>query len=375
MSTLEPAGRWSRARAQAWWDGQPWICGCNFLPSTAVNFLEMWHPASFDAPTIGRELGWAAAIGFNAVRTNPPFTVWQHDRDGLLDGIEHFLAIAHGHGLGTVLCLFDDCEFSGAAPVWGPQPAPVPGVHNSRAIGSPGRRAVLDRGQWRAFEAYVRDVVERFGTDPRILFWDLYNEPGNRMIFGRDGFRLFDAALEAASVELMTLTFGWAREVGPVQPLTVAAWFVPHETEPDQTAYATAADRTALALSDITTFHAYVPRARAAELIGQLRPLGRPMLNTEWMARTVDSRIDDQLELYRQEKVGAFQWGLVRGRSQTHYNWPQLALDPVNLNDGSAAWFHDLLWPDGTPYRPAEVRLIERLTGQAATTTNPSQRN
>lgn len=371
MSNPEPSGRWSEAQAQAWWDAQPWICGCNFLPSTAVNFLDMWHPASFDAATIRRELGWAAGIGFNALRTNLPFTVWQHAPERLLEAIEAFLAIAAECRLRTVFCLFDDCEFSGAAPVFGPQPAPVPGVHNSRAIGSPGRDAVLDRRQWPAFEAYVQAVIRRFAADPRILFWDLYNEPGNRMIFGPAGYRQFDAALEEHSIELMTETFRWARALDPAQPLSVAAWFVPNAAETGQRAYSTVADRTALAHSDITTFHAYVPCERARELIGQLRPLGRPMLNTEWMARTLGSRIDDQLELYRSERIGAFQWGLVQGRTQTHHPWPSpvpnlsAAGGRATVGGGSDVWFHDLLRPDGTPYRPAEVRLIERLTGAA----------
>ena len=51
-------GRWSRERAAAWARGQPWIIGCNFVPSTAVNQLEMWQAGTFDLPTIERELGW-----------------------------------------------------------------------------------------------------------------------------------------------------------------------------------------------------------------------------------------------------------------------------------------------------------------------------
>ncbi len=366
MSNLQPLvrARWSIARAQAWWDEQPWICGFNFLPSTAVNFLEMWHPASFDAPTIRRELGWAAQVGFNAFRTNLPFTVWQHDRDALLDQIEQVLAIAAELKLAAVPCLFDDCEFSGAAPVYGPQAAPVPGVHNSRAIGSPGRQTVVDHRQRGALQAYVKDVVGCFREDHRILFWDLYNEPGNALIFGPDGYSRFDADLERHSLDLMTEAFRWAREVAPVQPLTVAAWSVPNEAEA-AAAYATPADRTALALSDITTFHAYVPRDRALQLIEQLRPLGRPMLNTEWMARTTGSLIDDQLEIYKHAKIGAFQWGLVRGRTQTYHSWPPQVLDPAAMDAGSDGWFHDLLWPDGTPYRSSEVALIQELTATA----------
>ena len=57
--------RWSREKAQAWYDALPWMVGCNFIPSNAVNQLEMWQSDTFDPVTIDRELGWAAALGMN----------------------------------------------------------------------------------------------------------------------------------------------------------------------------------------------------------------------------------------------------------------------------------------------------------------------
>ena len=55
--------RWSRDRANEWYAAQPWLVGCNFIPSTAINQLEMWQGPTFDPKTIGRELGWAADLG------------------------------------------------------------------------------------------------------------------------------------------------------------------------------------------------------------------------------------------------------------------------------------------------------------------------
>ncbi|MGI9457438.1 MAG: hypothetical protein ACR2NU_12815, partial [Aeoliella sp.] len=52
--------RWTAEEANAWYASQPWLVGCNFAPSTAINQLEMWQADSFDAETIDRELGWAA---------------------------------------------------------------------------------------------------------------------------------------------------------------------------------------------------------------------------------------------------------------------------------------------------------------------------
>jgi hypothetical protein len=48
---------WSVDRAVTWWDQQSWLVGCNFIPSTAINQLEMWQEETFDRATIERELG------------------------------------------------------------------------------------------------------------------------------------------------------------------------------------------------------------------------------------------------------------------------------------------------------------------------------
>jgi len=355
--------RWSADEAQAWWDGKPWICGFNFLPSTAVNFLEMWYSDSFDPATIERELGWAGKIGFNAMRVNLHSLVWEHDRDGFLARIDHVMEIAQGAGIDTVLCLFDDCGFGGAEPVYGPQPDPVPGIHNSRAVACPGRDTVVDPTRRPVLESYLRDIVRSFANDPRVLFWDLYNEPGNRMEFVSGGFSKYDGDLDRHSLSLMEQAFDWARRERPAQPVTVAAWTTPLPGE-DAHPYQTEIDRAALRLSDIVTFHAYWKADHVARFIDDLAGLGRPMLCTEWMARAVDSRIDDQLQLFHDRKVGCFQWGLVKGRTQTHLPWPA---DLVKAHGGApdrSVWFHDLLHEDGRPYAPHEVQTIAALTGR-----------
>lgn len=358
--------RWSIARARAWHAARPWVCGVNFLPSSAVNFIEMWHPDTFDMPTIERELRWAAEIGFNAIRVNLPFVGWQSDRDGLLDRLDRVMGVAAALGIDTVPCLFDDCGFGGAEPVWGPQPDPVPGVHNSRAVASPGRRAVLDASLRPALEAYVRDVLGGFRSDPRVLFWDLYNEPGNRMVFGPSGYTQFGEELERHALSLMEQSFAWAREVAPDQPLTVAAWTTPL---PDRHArpYRTDIDQSALRHSDIITFHAYWHRDRVAQFIDQLAAFGRPLFCTEWMARAVNSRIADQLPLFHERGVGCFQWGLVKGRTQTWLPWPEDLLREHGGSPERDVWFHDLLHEDGRPYDKTEVETIRSLIGKAAT--------
>ena len=102
-------GRWTAEKANGWYARQPWLVGCNFIPSTAINQLEMWQPLTFDPETIERELGWASAIGFNSVRVFLHDLIWQADANGFKQRIEQFLGIAVHQGIRTMFVLFDDC--------------------------------------------------------------------------------------------------------------------------------------------------------------------------------------------------------------------------------------------------------------------------
>ena len=71
--------RWTAQRARAWFAEQPWLVGCNFTPSTAINQLEMWQASTFDLATIDRELSLAASIGMNAARVYLHDLLWLED--------------------------------------------------------------------------------------------------------------------------------------------------------------------------------------------------------------------------------------------------------------------------------------------------------
>jgi hypothetical protein len=323
----------------------------------------MWHKDSFDAVTIERELGWAAELGFNAFRINLHYLVWKHDRDGLLERLDRVMGMADRVGIVTIPVLFDDCGFGGFEPEYGAQPDPYPGVHNSRAVASPGRLSLVQAEEWAGFNTYTRDLVRAFKTDPRILFWDLYNEPGNRMIFARDGSRLYEPDFAEQSLGLMRDSFDWARAEGPVHPLTVGAWSTP-VSGALRAAYATEIDQTALDLSDVVSFHAYLATDKVAEIITALAKRGRPMFCTEWMARPVGSQIADQLHLFKSHDVGCMQWGLVKGRTQTWLPWPD---DLVAAHGGDAdrsVWFHDILDETGAPYDEMETEILRVCTAR-----------
>jgi hypothetical protein len=344
---MNTPSRWSTERANEWYARQPWLVGCNFIPSNAINQLEMWQPETFDTAAIDRELGWAAAIGFNTVRTFLHDLAWEADPEGFIKRLDCFLDIASRHGIRPMLVFFDDCW--NGDPKLGPQPAPKPGIHNSGWLQSPGID-VVNRGSsnWGRLETYVQDILTSFSEDDRILFWDLYNEPGN----SKNGEK---------SLPLVKAVFEWARAVDPSQPLTVGLW----SNFPKL-------NRFQIEASDIITFHHYWPAEKLKRQITKLKQYGRPVICTEWMARSCGSLVSTNLPVFALEKVGCINWGLVAGKTNTIYQWQEL--NPVkgefDLHVPPGLWFHDLFRPDGTPYDVSEIETFRKYTGfrQVSTT-------
>ena len=356
--------RWSAETARAWYEAQPWILGCNFLPSSAVNFVDMWHPETFAAETIDRELAWAAEIGMNAVRINLQYMLWRMPGGAHQRNFETFLGLAAKHSIKTAPCFFDDCAFGGLPANTRRQPDPVPGVHNSRALASPGREIVMDRSQWPDLLEYVAEVVKRYASDERILFWDLYNEPGNLSIFQSDVREAcHDPALKRYSKELCLRSFDVAFEVDPEHPVSAGAWSTWSDAASvlAKDPYQDEIDQAVLAISDVVTFHAYLPRPAFERAVNYLQRFERPLICTEWMARTAGSRIQDKLPYMHANRIGAFQWGLVRGRTQTYIPWPNLKANVPDYDESKTEWFHDILQADGTPYDCAETDMMRHL--------------
>ncbi|MHB1921924.1 MAG: glycoside hydrolase family 2 TIM barrel-domain containing protein [Chitinophagaceae bacterium] len=326
--------RWSRSKAKEWYHRQPWLVGCNFIPSTAVDEIAMWQPSGFDTATINRELGYAAGIGFNVIRVFLHQLVWQQDPAGMKERMGQFLTLASRHHIRVMFVLFDDCW--NPHPHLGPQPAPLPGVHNSQWVECPGADQVKNPAAWPRLERYEKDILSSFKNDPRVLIWDLYNEPGN-------------GNLGNQTLPLLKMVFAWARQVSPSQPLTAGIWDNHlHRLSNFQ-----------LENEDIITFHNYDIADSLKNEILRLKPLGRPLICSEYMARTHGSLFTTCLPVLKKYDVGAINWGLVKGETNTIFPWGSKAGSPE-----PRIWFHDIFHRDGRPFDPAETRLIQKLTGR-----------
>lgn len=308
--------RWPAEKAWQWHRKAGPIVGCNYLPRTAVNDIEMWMAETFDPETIDQELGWAADCGINSVRVFVNYVVYEHDPEGLKRRIDRFLSIAESHNITVMMILLDDCFRQ--EPTYGKQPDPIPGMHNSQWFASPGEARTAPNF-WPQLKTYVQDLVGHFRRDTRILIWDLYNEP------------------KQTHRALLVNAFLWAREMNPIQPVTTC-W---HASD----------------ISDVITFHHY-DGPPSDDLLDQMTA-ERPAICTECIGRTLDNSFDNVLPPFAEYRVGWYMWGLVKGRIQTHQPWGSKRGDA-----DATLWFHDLLHPDGTAYDPEEIQLIKQYVEQ-----------
>jgi hypothetical protein len=179
-ATPAESERWSAERANQWYAQQPWLVGANYIPSDAINELEMFQATTFNPALNDKELGMAESIGMNTVRVFLQDQLWKQDPEGFKARLDIFLSIAARHHIRPILVLFDSCW--GPDPQLGPQQPPIPGVHNSGWVQSPGKRRLMDKAVEPELAAYVRGVVGAFADDQRILAWDIWNEPDNPML-------------------------------------------------------------------------------------------------------------------------------------------------------------------------------------------------
>ena len=82
--------KWSIESISNWHEDIGWLVGANFLPSSAINQLEMFQQETYDEKTIARELDWAKQLGFNSMRVYLHDLLWE-DKKSFINNFNSFL--------------------------------------------------------------------------------------------------------------------------------------------------------------------------------------------------------------------------------------------------------------------------------------------
>jgi len=359
-------GPWAKERAASWAAAQPWIRGCNYMPASCANRIDQWQALGCEErfAEMDRELAVAELIGFNTVRlilAEEGFGVWLADHDGMLARFERTLDVCAAHGIRAIVVLGNDC--SRPQELW-KMPAPGPqsydlGYHGGRRLSQHGSfpnavgyTCVDDPVLRPQFFAMCDELLSTYRNDERILFWNLWNEPGNN----------HRGPISAPHVREL---FELAWRIDPKQPLAADVWTGDYGAPGD----GNAAQRVAGECSDIVSYHSYGPLARQLDLAARLRSLyGRPLVNTEWLARTIGCEVFDCYPFFAQNRIGCTCWGFVAGKYQTYEPWEGM-WKQIEAGGGRdfrmTKWLHDLLRPSLRPYDPKEVDVIRRVNAEA----------
>jgi hypothetical protein len=352
---LAVAAPWSPEKANGWYHDKPWVVGCNFTPSTAINQLEMWQAETFDPATIDRELGWAGQLGFNTVRVFLQNLLWTEDKEGLLKRMDQFLAIADRHHIKVIFVPLD--AVWDPFPKTGTQRQPAPHVHNSGWVQSPGVDILKDPARQDELKGYVQGIIKHFKTDQRVLAWDIFNEPDN---MNQPAYVAKEPANKPElALSLLKKAFGWAREVQPSQPVTAGVWERGRWGVTDKLL---PMEKFMLEQSDIISFHNYGSLEEMKRCVQDLRRFNRPIICTEYMARPTGSTFNPVLGYLKEQKIGAVNWGFVEGKTQTIYPWDSWT---KTYTAKPVVWFHDIFRQDGTPFDNREAEYIKGLTQNA----------
>ncbi len=357
---------WSKEKAWAWYNAQPWIRGCNYMPASAANRVDQWQQLGKEErfAEVEREFALAQKVGLNAMRIlveQQGFGVWLAEHDGFMANFERYLQLMQKYGLCAIVVLGNDC--SRPKELWklptpGPQAYDV-GYHGGRRVTQHGSNpkavgyTVLDDPELRPkFYAMCAELMTKYRDDDRILFWNLWNEPGNN---NRNDLTMKDLR------ELFELAW----QIDPKQPLAADLWTVYGNPKGEGRH---PVEKLAGELSDIVSFHCYADYRMQQKTIKALRARwGRPMVNTEWLSRINGDELRTSYPVFAQENVGSTCWGFVNGKYQTHEPYEPMwktQFEYRNPNQPVTKWFHDLFRPSHHPYDPEEINILMNLNAQ-----------
>lgn len=351
--------RWSKEKIWDWYNARPWMRGCNYMSADCANRIDQWQELGFEDrwETNVSEVELMAQTGFNTVRIIPEFVVWQKEHDGFFERFDRYLELFDAHGMGTMVVLANDCmpprSEDWKMPDVGEQHYDW-GYHGGRKRSQHGRHNepaphyYFDDPTLREeYFTMVREIVMRYREDERVCVWDVYNEPGN-------------SRRKDITMPHLVRMFETVRACNPTQPLTAGVW----SAKPDESVPLTEVEQYALDHSDIVSYHCYQPYPDHIRIIKRLKKEGRPLMNTEWLARCMQNTVFDLIPLFYLEKIGCYNWGFVAGKYQTYEPWEGMwdryAEDPHCTYD-MTVWFHDLYRPNHRPYDPKEIALIQEF--------------
>ena len=352
--------KWSKEKANEWYKKQGWLRGCNFIGSDCTNRLDMWQSYKSEEKlvTADKELALCDKIGFNTVRLWMNFDVYYKEKNSYMDILEKYISLCDKHHQKVMIVLAYEEDLPRGevfvAKEMGEQKYAL-GEHQGRI---PLEKEEIEKTPYHYLEykelhdifiEMVKNIVSKYANDERVLCWNIFNEPG--IMIGE------------RNIPLLKELFEVVRSYNPIQPLCADIWRGLNEGK-----IKSAEEQLAYDLSDVISFHSYLPYSLLVEELHYHLKDGRPVLLTEWLHRINHNNIFEIYPLLYLNNVANYCWGFVVGKTQTHEPWPHMWDEYYNgiITDFDfTKWQHDLFRPNLRPYDPREIKVLEKYNNLA----------
>jgi len=354
--------RWTCEEANAWYEKQGWLRGCNFIGSDCANRLDMFqsYKSAEKLETAERELALCQKIGFNTVRIWANFDVYYAEPESYMEIFDKYIELCAKYGQKVMVVLTHEEDLP-RGDVFVPkkmgEQTYALGEHQGRRQLSDEEKAIPEKHYMEYPELHdtyiemVRRTVEKYKNDERIFCWNIYNEPG--ITIGTE-----------RSIKILNELFELVRSLDPDQPLCADVW-----RSVKNGAFSTKEEEVAVELSDVISFHSYQAYEKLVAEIRFLQQFNRPLFQTEWLHRINHNDVYNVYPLLYLANVSNYCWGFVIGKTQTNEPWPCL-WEEWDRGEGEkydfTKWQHDLFRPNLRPYDPREIQLIEKFNALAA---------
>jgi len=267
------------------------VRGFNYVPSYAFVLNDIMD--MFDEKVWDREFGFARDLNANSLRIWLSSVSYHRDPTRFARNFQKALCLAERHDLTIMPTLYNrwvDANYPfgqlDLAHVLAPQPP-----HNEHA-------------------KYVTQLVSAFRSDPRIIMWDMCNEPYGYSYIRESGIKQEFKKRETA---FMKMLFEAARDAQPSQPLTLGtSGPVEHN------------DRETYDLADVICFHPYPGwwndeyERETVSYIDLANRMDKPLLCSETCQGSLDDRVRQEcikssIGVLRNRGIGWYAWQLCAG--------------------------------------------------------------
>lgn len=268
------------------YDDYGWLRGFNCVPSWGARIEDAWW--FYDSDRFREEMALARSLHSNCIRLWIEFAPWMARPDEVTAHFFDAVKAIDEAGMKTMPCLFNRWH-----------------SRNGWDYGGTYLDDMRHGGNWRPRVDYLKALVQPLAKDPRILIWDLCNEP-------QSGLGRLSAEDDKREIAWLTKAAAELRQMGVQQPITIGTM-----KEGNIVAFEH--------LVDVLCGHPYALTAKElASAIASLQVLrkrfSKPLLVNECMPGCLDDMKRAKVARFTSEQLSAagfgwMSWGFMEGKA------------------------------------------------------------